>query len=178
VGACAPYAFKGTEYIEPQAAPDFELTRSDGGSLKLGDQRGQIVLLFFGFTTCPDVCPATLGDAKRILEEMGEDAQDIEYLFVTVDPERDTPEVLESYVSIFSPAIVGLTGSAATLAEVWQDYGIFVEKAPLEGSALDYTVTHTARVFVIDGEGRLRLSYSFGTPYQDILEDIRALMDE
>lgn len=178
VGACAPYVFKGTEYVDPQPAPDFELTRSDGGSLRLSEQRGRVVLLFFGFTTCPDVCPATLGDAKRILEELGEEAQDVEYLFVTVDPERDTPEVLESYVSIFSPAIVGLTGSAESLAQVWQDYGIFVEKVPLEGSAQEYTVTHTARVFVIDGDGRLRLSYSFGTPFQDILEDIRALLGE
>jgi protein SCO1/2 len=177
LSACQPYRFKGTEYLDPQPAPDFELTRADGGELKLSHQRGRVVMLFFGFTACPDVCPATLGDARRLLEELGEDADRTEYLFVTVDPERDTPEILRKYVSIFDPAIIGLTGSADELAQVWRDYGIFVEKVALDGSAQDYTVTHTARVFVIDADGRLRLSYSFGTPYEDILADIRALLE-
>jgi protein SCO1/2 len=108
---------------------------------------------------------------------LGEDAEQTEYLFVTVDPERDTPEVLSKYVSIFDPRIVGLTGADEILSAIWDDYGVYVEKVPLEGSAQDYTVTHTARVFVIDADGRLRLSYSFGTPYEDILGDVRALLD-
>lgn len=177
LSSCQPYRFKGTEYLDPKPAPDFELARADGGELKLRDQRGKVVLLFFGFTSCPDVCPATLGDAKRLLAGLGDDADQTEYLFVTVDPDRDTPEVLSKYVSIFDPRIIGLTGSDDTLSAVWDEYGVYVEKVPLEGSAQDYTVTHTARVFVIDAEGRLRLSYSFGTPYEDILGDVRALLD-
>jgi len=176
LSACQPYQFKGTEYTDPQPAPDFELVRADGGTLKLSDLRGRSVLLFFGFSACPDVCPTTLADAARILEGMGKEAAEAEYLFVTVDPERDTPEVLQRYIANFDPAIVGLTGSSESLARVWADYGIYVEKVPLEGSAQDYSVTHTARVFIIDADGRLRLSYTFGTPYLDILSDLRELL--
>jgi protein SCO1/2 len=175
--ACQPYRFKGTEYIDPKPAPDFVLTRADGGELRLSDQRGRVVLMFFGFTSCPDVCPTTLADAKRILHDLDEDADRIEYLFVTVDPERDTPETLQKYVSLFDPAIVALTGSPESLRDVWDAYGIFVEKVPQEDSAQDYSVSHTARVFVIDEAGRLRLSYTFGTPYEDILADLRSLLD-
>lgn len=176
LAACQPYRFKGTEYLDPQPAPDFELSRADGGRLHLADQRGKFVLLFFGFTACPDVCPTTLSDAARILEGLGPDADRTEYLFVTVDPRRDTPDVLQKYVTVFDPRILGLTGSSEDLANVWADYGIYVEETPLEGSDFGYTVTHTARVFVIDAEGRLRLSYSFGTPYEDILADVRHLL--
>ena len=98
------------------------------------------------------------------------------FLFTTVDPERDTPEVLGTYVMAFHPAIVGLTGAPDELETVRQDYGIFAEKEMLEGSATSYIVNHTARVFLVDAEGRLRLSYSFGTPPEDILEDIHHLL--
>lgn len=176
LAACQPYAFKGTEYLDPAPAPDFELVRADGGTLRLSDLRDRVVLLFFGFTSCPDVCPTTLSDAAKILEELGPEAGETEYLFVTVDPDRDLPDVLRSYTGRFDPAIVGLTGSADALAQAWSDYGIYVEKVPLEDSSLDYSVTHTARVFVIDPDGRLRLSYGYGTPFEDILEDVRHLI--
>lgn len=173
---CQPYRFKGTEYVDPQPAPEFALARSDGSRLRLSDLRGQVVVLFFGFTSCPDVCPTTLSDARRILEGLGGQGDRVAYLFVTVDPERDTPEVLENYISAFHPAIVGLTEAPEALTQVWQDYGIYVEHVPLDDAGHGYSVTHTARVFVIDGAGRLRLSYSFGTPYEDILQDLRQLL--
>jgi protein SCO1/2 len=132
--------------------------------------------MFFGYTSCPDVCPTTLAEARWVLEGLGDDADRVIFLFTTVDPERDTPEVLGTYVAAFHPAIVGLTGAPDVLAAVRQDYGIFAEKEVLEGSATDYIVNHTARLFLVDTEGRLRLSYSFGTPPEDILEDIRHLL--
>lgn len=178
LSACRPYEFKGTTYVDPAAAPDFELARADGGRLRLGDLRGQVVLMFFGFTSCPDVCPTTLAEAKQILESLGDRANQVAFLFITVDPERDTPEVLGDYVSAFHPAIVGLTGDAEELAAVWKAYGIFVQREALGDSAESYTVTHTARVFAVDTEGNLRASYTFGTPYEDILQDVEYLIGQ
>jgi protein SCO1/2 len=174
--ACQPYHFKGTEYLDASPAPDFELIRDDGGTLRLSDQKGKVVLFFFGFTSCPDVCPTTLADAKRVLLALGDQASRVTYLFITVDPERDTPAVLDRYVGLFHPAIIGLTGSPEVLAQVWEDYGIVAEKVALEGTGGGYTITHTVRLFVVDAENHLRLSYGFGTPYEDILEDIRQLI--
>lgn len=174
--ACQSYQFKGTQYPDLQSAPDFELAATNGESFQLSDQQGQIVLMFFGYTSCPDVCPMTLAEARRVLEGLGDDAGKVAFLFVTVDPERDTTEVLDIYVTAFHPAIIGLTGTPDQLAAVRQDYGVFAEKEVLEGSAAGYVVNHTARVFVVDAKGRLRLSYAFGTPPEDILEDIRHLI--
>jgi protein SCO1/2 len=174
--ACQPYQFNGTQYLDPQLAPDFELSKTDGDSFRLSDHRGEIVLMFFGYTSCPDVCPTTLAEARRVLEGLGDEADQVKFVFITVDPERDTPEVLGTYVSAFHPSIVGLTGSTDELAALRQDYGIFAEKEKLEGSAAGYIVSHTARVFLVDAEGRLKLSYSFGTPPEDILEDIHHIL--
>jgi protein SCO1/2 len=176
--ACQPYQFRGTSYVDPAPAPDFELTQADGSTLRLSDLQPKIVLLFFGFTSCPDVCPTTLADAKRILEALGQDVDRVAFLFITVDPERDTPQVMAEYAAAFHPAIVGLSGDAEDLAAVWRDYGIYVEKQAEAGSSLGYTVTHTARVMLVDAEGRLRLSYTFGTPYEDIFSDVRYLLEE
>jgi protein SCO1/2 len=174
--ACASYEFRGTEYADPQPAPDFELTATSGERFRLKDHQGQIVLMFFGYTSCPDVCPTTLAEAKRVLEGLGDDADKVTFLFTTVDPERDTPKVLGTYVTAFHPAIVGLTGAPDELAAIRQAYGIFAEKEVLEGSAAGYIVNHTARIFLVDAEGRLRLSYRFSTPPEDILDDIRHLL--
>ncbi len=174
--ACQSYQFKGTQYPDPQSAPDFELAATNGDRFRLSDQQGQTVLMFFGYTSCPDVCPLTLAEARRVLEGLGDDADKVTFLFITVDPERDTTEVLDTYVTAFHPAITGLTGTPDELAAVRQDYGITAEKEVLEGSAAGYVVNHTARVFLVDAEGRLRLSYAFGTPPEDILEDIRHLI--
>jgi len=174
--ACGSYQFKGTLYPDNQPAPDFELTATNGERFRLSDQQGQIVLMFFGYTSCPDVCPMTLAEARRVLEGLGDDADKVIFLFITVDPERDTAEVLATYVTAFHPAITGLTGTPDELASVRQDYGIFAEKETLEGSAAGYVVNHTARVFLVDSDGQLRLNYAFGTPPEDILEDIRHLI--
>lgn len=174
--ACQSYQFKGTPYSEPQPAPDFELTATDGERFRLSEQRGQIVLMFFGYTSCPDVCPMTLAEARRVLEGLEGQAERVTFLFVTVDPERDTPKILGNYLKAFHPAIVGLTGTQDELAAVYQEYGIIAEKETLHESAVGYSVNHTARVFLVDSEGRLRLSYAFGTPPEDILEDIRHLL--
>lgn len=178
LAACRPYQFKGTLYPDPEPAPDFELTSSAGGWLRLSNLKGRIVLLFFGFTTCPDVCPTTLAEGKRILEGLDEKAEYVKFLFITVDPERDTPEILNTYVTRFHPGILGLTGLAEKLAAVREDYGIVANKVLLENSSLGYTMEHTARTYLVDANGDLRLTYAYGTPYESILEDVRQLLKE
>lgn len=177
LSACRPYEFNGTEYPDPEPAADFTLEDTSGKSFRLSDQRGRIVLLFFGFTSCPDVCPTTLSEAARILEGLGDQAQQVRFAFVTVDPERDTQQRLGQYVARFHPDIVGLTGTPDELQAVYDAYGIYAQKVPLEDSAAEYTMDHTARVFLVDQDGRLRLSYSFGTPVEEILQDVQYLLD-
>jgi protein SCO1/2 len=174
--ACQPYQFKGAPYPDPQPAADFELEASNGRSIRLSDQRGQVTLLFFGYTSCPDICPTTLADANQVLKELGDDAERVRFLFVTVDPERDTPDVLARYVAAFNPAIVGLTGTPDDLASIRQAYGVLAEEEEPHGSHGDHLVTHTSRVFLVDREGRLRLSYVYGTPPDDMVQDIRHLL--
>jgi protein SCO1/2 len=175
-GCGQPYQYKGTQYPAGKQAADFELVTAQGQPFRLSDQKGHIVLLFFGYTSCPDICPTTLSEARRVLEELGEDGADIRYAFVTVDPERDTPAKLASYIASFHPDIIGLTGEPATLAAVQEDYGVVAERQELEGSAIGYIINHTARVFLVDQQGNLRLSYAYGTPTSDIVSDLRQLV--
>ena len=176
LAACQPYQLKGTEYPEGIQAEEFTLTTTEGRPFRLSDQRGKIVLMFFGFTSCPDVCPTTLAEAKRIMEGLGDETENVRFVFITVDPERDTPERLGQYVSNFHPEIIGLTGTPEELQTMFDAYGIYAAKVPLEDSAAEYTMDHTARVFLVDQDGRLRLSYAFGTPDEDILQDVQYLL--
>jgi protein SCO1 len=168
-------SFRGTLYDPALPAPEIELARDNGSNFRLGELRGNVVLLFFGFTSCPDVCPTTLSELRKVNEELGRDAGQVKVVFVTVDPERDTPEQVQKYVSIFSPAFVGLSGSMEELEPVWRDYGVYREIDEVASSASGYLVTHTARVYLVDRDGNLRLSYSYGTPTQDIVHDLKIL---
>ena len=132
-------------------------------------------MLFFGYTTCPDVCPTTMAELKQALEELGDQADQVQVLFVTVDPQRDTPERVQEYVDHFNPGFIGLSGSETELAKVWNDYGIFRET--VDGtSAAGYLVNHTARVTLIDQQGNLRVSFPFDTPVEDIVHDLKLLL--
>ncbi len=175
--ACQPYQFKGAEHPADMPAEDFTSTTTEGQPFRLSDERDKIVLMFFGFTSCPDVCPTTLAEAKRILEGLGGDVENVRFVFVTVDPERDTQQRLGQYITAFHPDIIGLRGTPEELQAVFDAYGIHVAKVSLEDSALGYTMEHTARIFLVDQEGRLRLSYAFGTPDEDILLDVQYLLD-
>jgi len=172
-----PAGFRSTSYGEPYpVAQEIELTRSDGTTFRLSEMRGNIVLIFFGYTSCPDVCPTTLAELNQALEELGEDkAGQVEVLFVTVDPQRDTPERVQEYVNHFNPNFIGLSGTEIELANVWNNYGVFRQN--VEGSsATSYLVDHTARVTLIDQQGNLRVSFAFDTPVDDILHDLKLLL--
>jgi protein SCO1/2 len=165
-----PYQYQGSFIDPPVQAPDFQLTSSNGESFQLSNQRGKAVLLFFGYTHCPDVCPVTLAVYGQIREKLGNLADQVEFVFITVDPERDTPEKIAAHLKNFDPAIVGLSGDQSALDKAWKDYGVLVEKQT--GSGEDYLVDHTARTYVVDAQGNLRLTYTFGTQADTIVEDL------
>ena len=174
-----PAGFRGTTYGEPYpVAHEFELSRGDGSRFRLSEMRGKAVLLFFGYTSCPDVCPTTLAELKQALDELDEEnARRVQVVFVTVDPERDTPERVQDYVTHFNPNFIGLSGSEGELVQVWQRYGVFREI--VDGtSAAGYMVNHTARVTLIDPDGNMRVSFAFETPVEDIVHDLKLLLKE
>jgi protein SCO1/2 len=175
--SCQPYEFKGARYGDSRIAPEIELTNVKGGAYRLSDRRGQLVLMYFGYTFCPDICPGTLAQARQMFDLLGEQAETVDFLFITVDPERDTAEVMAAYVSAFHPRIVGLTGTPEELARIFDAYGIVAERVPLPESAVGYAMNHTTRVFLVDRAGYLRLSYPFGTIAEDMVEDIRYLLE-
>lgn len=175
-GCSRAYELKGTAYPPDKVAADFTLSTADGQTFRLSDHRGELVLLFFGYTSCPDVCPTTLAEAKQILEGLSKQADQVRFLFITVDPNRDTPERLAGYTALFHPNIVGLTGDPAELARVQQAYGVVAEKEQLSDSAVGYVINHTSRMFLVDANGHLRLSYAYGTPVADILADLQHLL--
>lgn len=171
-----PYTYHGTIIQSPEPARNFTLTGPGGEQVSLQDFHGQAVLLYFGYTFCPDVCPATLVELAQANKLLGDDAQKAQVIMISVDPDRDTPEKLEEYVTHFDPMFIGITGSEDEVAEVATQFGVFYEKH--EGTvATGYLIDHTASVVVIDQDGHLRIIYPFGTPAKDIAEDIRHLVN-
>lgn len=171
-----PPSFRGTLYGEPfPPAAEFELTGSNGEVFRMSEQRGRIVLLFFGYTSCPDVCPTTLAEMTQVMNGLGEASKNVQVVFVSVDPARDTREKIQEYASRFHPTFIGLSGSQEELKPVWQSYSIFRAEVD-SGSAMGVIIDHTARLYLIDADGNLRLSYAYGTPVEDILHDVKLLL--
>ena len=177
LSACSlrPYAFHGTLIQSPDPVPDFTLLGHLGQSVSLSDFRGQLVVLYFGYTVCPDVCPTTLAELRQARAALGQNADQVQVLMVTVDPGRDTVEVLADYVTHFDPTFIGLTGTPDEIAAVATYYGIFYEKRE-EDSALGYLVDHTATQMVIDREGHLKVVYPFGAEAEDIAADLEYMI--
>jgi len=171
-----PYAYQGSLIEPPLPAADFSLTQADGGTFRLSNQKGNLVLLYFGYTYCPDVCPTTMYDIAKAKAWLGEDASKIQVVLVTVDPERDTTEHLDEYVTVFDPAFIGLSGSIEELESIWSDYGVYREKAESDG-ATSYLINHTARIFVVDTNGNLRLTFPFGMASEAMADDLAHLLD-
>lgn len=172
-----PYTFRGSVIEPPAPATDFVLTDQHNQPFRLSDQRGKVVMIFFGYTHCPDVCPTSLADFKQIHTLLGAQAEKVRFVFITVDPERDTPERLREYIPAFHPSFTGLSGDSAKLERVWDSFGVYHEKQSV-GSAAGYLVDHTSRVYVVDAHGNLRLTFAFGTDVTDMVEDIRHLAEE
>jgi len=166
--------FKLTDVTGASFGKDFALTDHNGQRRTLADFKGKVVTVFFGFTHCPDVCPTTLGEMAVVMKELGKDADRLQVLFVTVDPERDTAEVLKRYVPAFHPAFLGLSGSAEDVARTAKEFKIFYQKQNLPNGG--YTMDHSAGTYILDAEGRLRLFAQYGIGAPALLQDIRQLL--
>ena len=171
-----PHTFTGTLLQSPSEAHNFTLYSSNGRQVSLEDYRGKLVMLYFGYTFCPDVCPASLAEASQALKILGDDAKDVQLIMISVDPERDSPSKTAEYVKFFHPDYIGVTGSAEEIAEVATLYGIFYQKN--EGSeATDYLVDHTATITVVDQKGHVKLVFAYGTEAEDIAADLKYLLE-
>jgi protein SCO1/2 len=158
----------------PRVAPDFAVLGSDGAPLILSHYRGKVVVLAFGYTHCPNVCPVTLAILAQAHRKLGALGSQVQVLYLTVDPERDSAERLKQYLAAFDPAFVGGTGSAAQMAAVRKSYGVTAEKV---GSGSDYAVAHSSFVYLITREGRLRALMPFGHRADDYVHDISMLLN-
>lgn len=178
LGGCKDPApsFKSTDITGADYGKHLKLTNtSTGEPVSLEDFRGKLVLVFFGFTHCPDVCPGTLIKAAQVKKVLGADGSRLQVLFVTVDPERDTPEVLSRYVPAFDPSFIGLRGDSAETSKAAREFKVFYQKVPnREGTS--YNVDHTAASYVLDAEGRLRLFVRHTQPVEEIVADLRQLL--
>ena len=165
----------------PQEAPsggDFTLS-SSSGQVALQDFRGKVVLLFFGYTSCPDICPSALSYMAKALSELGDkELEKVQGLFVSVDPERDTPEKLAEYVGYFHPNLIGVTGTEEEVLSAARLYGAQYYKVEMENSPIEYAINHSAVSYLITSDGALRFIFPHGTPPSVVLEAIRYVLDE
>ena len=153
-------------------SPAFELLDTEGVPRTLRDYRGRIVVVFFGFLHCPDACPAGLFKLAQVMKQLGQAAAQVQVLFVTLDPERDTPPSLKRYVSTFDPRFIGLTGTSAQVDQAASSFNVQYARVPIGN---DYTIDHSTGVFIFDGAGRLRLIGATHSRVADFVHDITAL---
>jgi protein SCO1 len=178
LGGCAQYQWKGTLYEPANAAPEIDGVNWDGSSFKLSELKGKPVLLFFGYTNCPDVCPTTLAEMRVLRQNLGANADKTAFVYVTVDPERDTVARLKEFIPLFDKAFYGIHVNEGELETVKKGYGVYAEKVFKDPSnpAAGYSVDHTARLYLVDPAGRLAASYPYGTDVADIQKDVEHLI--
>lgn len=169
-------AFQATDITGASFARDFELPDFDGQPRKLSDFRGKAVVVFFGYTHCPDVCPTTLADFAAALQTLGEDARRVQVIFVTVDPERDTPDILKAFVPAFNPDFLALRGDAASTAALAKEFKVVYQKAT-GNTADDYHMDHSTGSYVFDPQGRIRLLIAYGSAPDAVAADLKTLLD-
>lgn len=174
-GSTAAVSFKNSDITGIDYARDFALTDHTGKPRKLADFKGKVVVMFFGYTQCPDFCPTTMHDLSEAMKQLGPKAQDVQVLFVTLDPERDTRDVLAQYVPAFDSHFIGLYGDVPATEKIARDYHVFYEKVKgkQEGS---YSLDHTAASFVYDRQGQIRLYVRYGAPIDSWVADLKTLL--
>ena len=165
----------GTDITGADFAKDFSLRDHDGQQRELKDYLGKTVVMFFGYTHCPDVCPTTMADMAKTMKLLGEQANQVQVIFITLDPERDTQEVLAKYVPSFDKRFVGLYGNAAQTAETAKTYKVFYEKQAVAGKS-GYTIDHSAGSYVYDKEGKIRIYFKYGQKPNEMASDLKQMM--
>lgn len=175
-GQTAAPKFQLTDVTGADFGKSLALTDHTGKPRTLADFQGKVVVLFFGFTQCPDVCPTTLAEMAKVIKELGADGDKVQVLFVSVDPERDTQALLKQYVTAFHPTFLGMVGNAEATARVAKEFKVYVQKQPTRNGG--YSVDHSAGTFILDQQGRLRLFAQYGVGAPALLGDIRTLLQQ
>lgn len=170
-------AFKNTDITGLDYAKDFALPDHNGKMRTLADFKGKAVVVFFGYTQCPDVCPTTMAEMATVMKELGPLANKVQVLFITIDPERDTPELLAKYVPAFDPRFLGLSGDKAAIEKVAKEFRVFYQKVPGKTPG-SYTMDHTAGSYVFDPQGRIRLFVRHGQGAEPIVHDLKLLLTQ
>jgi protein SCO1 len=170
-----PEKFVGTDLTGTDFGGDFVLTDHHGNQHHFKDYVGKTVVLFFGYTHCPDVCPTTLSDLAKAMKLLGAKADKIQVLFVTLDPERDTQDVLAKFVPSFDPRFVGLYGSPQQIEQAAKTFKVFYEKQASDGK-LGYTIDHNAGSFVFDKQGKVRIYFKFGQKPDEMVSDLNQIL--
>ena len=168
-------SFKGIDITGAEYARDFELPDADGRSRRLSDFKGKVTVVFFGYTHCPDVCPTTMIEMAAAKKALGADGERVQGIFITVDPERDTPELLKAYVNHFDPGFVALRGTVEQTQAVARHFKVFFAKVP-GSSEGHYTMDHTAGSYIFDAQGRVRLFTRYGIGGDALVHDLRILL--
>ncbi|MEM7532404.1 MAG: SCO family protein [Chloroflexota bacterium] len=174
-----PHSFHGLQYDPIEPAPDFELIDHEGSTVRLSDLQGKVVLLYFGFLNCPDACPMTFATwqqaYKRLKTNDNIDTNDLRFVFISVDPERDSPQLIRDYLDIFDPDFMGLWGTVDEVEDIARSYNVFMQKVETD-SAMGYLVNHTTLTFVIDPNGDLVLAHQIDINSQELMADLTALL--
>jgi protein SCO1 len=171
----SPPAFKGVDISGANYGKNLSLPDQNGQVRTLADFKGKLVVVFFGYTQCPDVCPTTMAELAQAKKQLGADGDKVQGIFITVDPERDTPEILKTYATAWDPSFIALRGTPEQAAATAKDFKVFFSKVP--GKTPDsYTVDHSAASFVFDTQGQLRLYVRYGSGVEALVSDLKALL--
>jgi protein SCO1/2 len=177
LGGTPKPAFKGVDLTGAAYAQSLNLTDQDGRARNLAEFKGKVVVVFFGYTQCPDVCPTTLAELAEVKRSLGADGEKVQGIFVTIDPELDTAPLLKAYLSSFDPSFVALRGSESQTQEAAREFKVYYAKAPGKAPG-SYTMDHTAASFLFDKQGRVRVFVRYGSGAQALADDIKLLLKE
>jgi protein SCO1/2 len=172
----AEQGLRSGAFEPPREAPAFILDGSNGKKLSLRDHLGKVVILQFGFTFCEKVCPVTLARLTEVYKKLGSAAREVQLIYVTVDPQRDSPERLREHLAAFNPSFLGATGTPEELLAVRKAYGVVAEQVVSRNPALGYEVNHSSSIYLVDRQGKIRGLAPFGTPVDDIVHDLELLL--